>query len=114
MKNSSLRIPSHLAPPTRRWVGAVVSEYALEEHHFRLLLLAGEAWDRTQEARTLLGKEGLVVDGRQGLKPHPAVAIERDSRAAFARLIRELDLDCGIPSENRPPGLRSNRRRQCQ
>ena len=75
----------------------------------RLLQLAGEAWDRCQEAREAIARDGLIVltTGRA----HPAVAIERDSRLAFARLIRELDLDAEPPASwSRPPALHSNRR----
>jgi hypothetical protein len=79
----------------------------------RLLQAAAECWDRLQQARELLQRDGLVIAGREGgLRPHPAAAIERDSRIAFARLIRELDLDVEPPSTNRtsPAALRSNRR----
>lgn len=69
-------------------------DYQLEPHHVRLLTLAAEAWDRTQEARQALDDNGLIFMDRHGsVKPRPEVAIERDSRIAFARLLRELDLD---------------------
>ena len=63
--------------------------------------------------RELLARDGLTIPtGDGGLKAHPCVGIERDSRLAFARLLRELDLDVEPPSDPRPrpPGLRSNRR----
>jgi len=37
-------------------------------------------------------------------RPRPEVAIERDARLAFARLLRELDLGAPPPMEPRPPG----------
>ena len=79
----------------------------------RLLQAAVECWDRLQQARELLARDGLVIEGREvGMRPHPAAAIERDSRIAFARLIRELDLDVEPPGSARtaPAPLRSNRR----
>jgi hypothetical protein len=91
----------------------VLTEYALEEHHVRLLTLAGEAFDRAGQARELIARDGLVVPtgAEGGFKAHPAIAIERDSRLAFARLLRELDLDCDAPRDKpRPPSLLSNRR----
>lgn len=106
------RAPAHLAPETRAWFASVCSNYVLEEHHFRLLTLAGEAFDRCAQARQIIAADGLTIptaDG--GLKAHPAVGIERDARLAFARLIRELDLDVEAPRDSRtgPPALRSNR-----
>jgi hypothetical protein len=38
------------------------------------LQLACEAWDRSQEARALLDKDGLTIRTDGGLKAHPAVA----------------------------------------
>jgi phage terminase small subunit len=105
------RAPAHLAPATKAWFAQVQADYRLESHHLRLLQIAAEAWDRTQEARAILAQDGMLVESRQGPKPHPCIAIERDSRLAFARLLRDLDLDIEVPSNERtgPPSLRSNR-----
>ena len=102
--------PRHLRPATRKWFATVLSEYELEPHHIRLLTLAGEAFDRCQDAREAIAKHGTTYIDRFGSpKARPEVAIERDSRIAFARLLRELDLDVP-PPDTRPPALRSNRR----
>jgi P27 family predicted phage terminase small subunit len=108
--------PSHLSQSAAAWWAAVVERYALEEHHLRLLQLVCEAWDRCQSARRLLDEEGLTVVGSQGPKPHPAVVIERDSRLAVARLLRELDLDVEPPRGERiaPPAIFSNRGRHAR
>jgi P27 family predicted phage terminase small subunit len=99
--------PKHLRAATRRWWESVVSEYVLEQHHVRLLTLAGEAWDRCAEAREILNREGLTYDDRfMQPKPRPELAVERDSRTAFARLVRELALDVAEPEETRPAAIR--------
>jgi len=105
--------PAHLAPQTADWWRSVVRDFDLEPHHLRLLQSAGEAWDRMQQARQALADHGsLTFTAASGdLKTHPCVAVERDARIAFARLIRELDLDTGAPAErSRPPAIGSNRR----
>lgn len=104
--------PEHLRPATREWFDSVTADFALEPHHLRLLTLAGEAWDRCTEAREELAETGLTYLGRDGCpRAHPSVGIERDSRLAFARLLRELDLDSAAPTPpSRPPSLRSLRR----
>ena len=90
---------------------AVVTDWELEEHHVRLLTLAAEAWDRCQDARALIQREGLTIATREGgAKLHPAIRVEDMARTAFSRLIRELDLDLQPPAERqRPPMLRSVR-----
>jgi P27 family predicted phage terminase small subunit len=105
--------PSHLSPSARQWWQTTVETYVLHEHHLRILQLACEAWDRAQTARAQLEAEGLTVRGAEvGIRPHPCVAIERDSRLAVARLVRELDLDVEPPVPERigPPAIFSNRR----
>lgn len=101
----------HLAPETRAWVLSVVADFDLDQHHHRLLILAAQAFDRAEQARLILARDGLITATDQGgLKAHPAVSIERDARVAFARLLRELDLDMtGEADAPRPPILRSNR-----
>lgn len=101
---SAKRAPRHLEPATRQWWSTVCADFDLEEHHVRLLTLAAEAWDRAVEARELVAVDGLTFTDRFGQKrAHPAVAIERDARIAFARLVRELDLDGEPGPDPRPP-----------
>lgn len=99
--------PMHLQKKTRQWWRQVMADYELEPHHVRLLTLAAEAWDRCQQAREILDREGLTYDDRFGCpRSRPEVAIERDSRIAFARMVRELALDLEPPAEpDRPPRL---------
>jgi hypothetical protein len=49
-KTKAIDAPEHLQSPTREWYAWVASEYSLEPHHLRLLILAAEAWDRCVHA----------------------------------------------------------------
>ena len=103
------RAPAHLQPDTRGWWRDVVSRWELEEHHVRLLTLAAEAWDRGQEARERIARDGLTVPtATGGQKLSPLVRIEQMAAITFARVLRELDLDLEPPAQaRRPPHLRS-------
>lgn len=96
-------IPCHLRPETGQWWLDMATEYALDAAGMRLLTLAAEAWDRCQGAREALAEHGTTYDDRWG-QPHarPEVAIERDSRIGFARLVRELNLADGEPEPPTP------------
>jgi phage terminase small subunit len=81
----------------------------LEAHHLRLLRLACESWDRAQTARMALAMHGTVYLDRFGQpRARPEVAIERDSRTQFARLVRELGFDVAHP-DGRPPRVGGGR-----
>ncbi len=91
-----------------------MADYELEPHHVRLLTLAAQAFDRAEQARKILDAEGLTFfDRYDNPRARPEIAVERDSRLAYARLLRELSLDVQPPGESRPPGLigRSHLRR---
>jgi phage terminase small subunit len=96
--------PAHLSPASAAWWSGVLADYDLEAHHVHLLTLAAEAWDRAEQARSLLAVEGITYVNRFGDPvKHPAVSVEENSRIAFARLVRELDLDAEVLPAPRPP-----------
>ena len=102
--------PPHLSRETAAWWIEVLAEYDFEGHHIKLLQKACEAWDRSETARKAILKFGLTFDDRFG-SPHarPEIAIERDSRLAFARLVREIGMDVSTLNESRPNSLPANR-----
>jgi hypothetical protein len=106
---AKIQIPKHLKPETKIWIKKILNTYELESHHVKILIQAGEQWDRNTEARERIAKEGAYfTDFRGQPRSHPALADERNGRVVFARLLRELNLSEG-PGETRPPGLRYKR-----
>jgi hypothetical protein len=65
----AFRPPAYLKPESRAWIDYVLSEYTLDQHHFRLLTLAAEAWETGQEARAAIAKHSAVYVDRFGA-PH--------------------------------------------
>src|SRR5262249_61257029 len=107
MKNS-IKAPSHLLSATQEWWLSVHRDFDLSQHHEMLLTLACEAWDRCCQARSVLDADGIVIGGREAaVRPHPCIAIERDSRLAFARLVAQLSLDDEMTPD---PALRAAQR----
>jgi P27 family predicted phage terminase small subunit len=96
--------PKHLSAESKKLWRSVLADYELEPRHEAVLLAALEALDRMRQAQALIAAEGLTVLDRYGTaKAHPAVVIERDSRTAFLRAMRELGLDLDAPPTTRPP-----------
>ena len=99
--------PKHLQKATKEWWFHVVQSYELEERHILILTLACQALDRGEQARKLLLEYGLTYTDQFGQpRPRPEVIIEKDSRIAFAPLVRELGLSEDDPDRVRPPRLR--------
>ena len=99
--------PDHIKGKTLEWVHSVLEIFELDGHHIRLLVHAAESWDQAELARSVLEKDGLTfLDRFNQPHPRPEVAIARDSRILFSRLVRELDLDVdAAPDSKRAPEL---------
>lgn len=86
--------PAHLSAASQAWWRQVVRAYVLEPSHLKVLLVCAESWDRMVQAREILERDGIVTINRFGQPvKHPAVQIEAESRLAFLRGLRELDLE---------------------
>lgn len=105
----ALEEPSATLPPlglseaASAWWLATVEKYELAAHQVRTLSEAACAWDRCQQARGLVNQQGLVVRDTSGqIRPHPAVAIEHDSRLLYLRAMRHLDLETAPLRKSHP------------
>ena len=100
-------VPAHLSARSKRLFRDITGRYGgrngLETHRLELLRMALEAIDRATDARIILERDGLMLEGRSGPRLHPAANLERDSRLAAARLLREAGFDLPDPDAARPP-----------
>lgn len=104
MSNRTPAPPKHLkARGGTLWRG-VHRDYLIDTTHDRgRLLVACEVADRLDEARERIDQDGTFVTSPQGLKAHPAVKVEQDSRIILLRSIRELGVDVAEAQPTRTP-----------
>lgn len=96
--------PSHLSAAAKRWFREISATYGICDRAGALLLAqAAECWDRANECRERIAKEGATVLDRFGQsKAHPLTAVERDARQGFRAALKLLNLDiAAIPSGER-------------
>jgi hypothetical protein len=68
------------------------------------LQVCAESWNRKEQARLALAQFGLTyLDAKGMVRARPEIMIERDSRIAFLRAMRELDLEKAPPPKLRKP-----------
>ena len=92
-----------LRPATKRWIDTLRKECVLETYAERLLLLAGLAWDRSQQAREEIEKGGASFVDRWGqVRASPFVEIENRAMLTFCKILRETGLDLERPDDSRP------------
>lgn len=77
----------------------ILGKYELEQHELALLREAVRTVDQLDELHTIASREGLIVDGPHGSKPHPALVEARQLRIALARVLAALRLPAGDEDE---------------
>ena len=88
---STLEVPKHLRPLTRQWIQGLLNNGNLVVCDTRLLILAGQAWDDAEKSMEVLAEHGMTYIDRFGApKARPEVAILRDARLAYARILKQL------------------------
>jgi phage terminase small subunit len=104
-----IQAPNHLSSGSGELYRRLAEDYRLdhEPHALEVLRLACEALDRCAQAREAIERDGPFVTNRFGEKrPHPGIGVERVSRIAALRALRELSLDGEAPNDVRPSRLR--------
>ena len=91
--------PKHLRAPARRMWDRLRADYNIDDSAgLSLLEAACSAFQRCEDARELVSREGMTTVDRFGqTRQHPAVAIERDARGQMIAALRALKL---APSED--------------
>ena len=87
----------------------VLGRYELEQHELALLREMVRCVDLLDGLHRITAREGLMVKGPHGCKPHPAVTEARQARIALARLTAALRLPAG--DEDDPASGRGPQRR---
>jgi len=94
MKKAKNAPPGHLRTPAKALWARLREDYCIDDAGGLALLEATCAsYQRCEEARALIGKEGLTTVDRFGqTRAHPGIAIERDSRGQMISALRALKL----------------------
>lgn len=98
--------PRHLSTSTKRWWKVIVSQYELDGSALKLLTMAAECWDRSEQCRVIIEREGpIFTDALGNPRKHPGINIELDAKINFARLVKQL----GLPTEEPATPVPGNR-----
>jgi phage terminase small subunit len=100
--------PPHLSDAAKSSWSQIVRDYMMHDDCVGLALLATAltAWDRSEEARRRIKREGLQVRDRFGkYKPHPLLPVEARFMAEYRQTIKQLHFDVEPirPNAGRPP-----------
>ena len=85
---------AHLDPVTAEWFTDIAEKYELSTAKRRTLLVAAEAFDRSQQCRREVAAVGLMVlDRYEQRRVNPAVDAEKSAKSLYLAALKSLDLD---------------------
>jgi len=92
-----IKAPQGLSKAALSWWERLLTEYDIRVAAGAVLLeQALRSFDRAEEARRLVDKEGAVIKDRFGqTRQHPACQVERDNRAAVVKTLAAVGIDGG-------------------
>ncbi len=90
--------PKHLSPESKCIWREMNDLFEFDLSFLVILKVALEAYDRLQHARKTIKKEGLtVVSSTLVVRKHPAIEVEKDSRAGMLQAWRMLNVHLEPP-----------------
>jgi hypothetical protein len=105
-RTSPTKTPANLARPGQQLFRHLADEYGIvDTAGVALLEVAARALDRLRQAEGVLRAEGLTVQGKDGPRAHPALAVEVSARAGLLATLKalRLDLEPLKDRDGRPP-----------
>ena len=90
-----MKTPQTLNHDGKQFWKAVTDEIKIvEPHDIEMLHRACQCLDRIKEAQDAIKKDGPYLEVKGGgIRPHPALKVEKEFMTLFYRAIRDLDLD---------------------
>jgi hypothetical protein len=88
----------------------LTGRYEFEEHELCLLREMVRSVDLLDKLAGITKREGAIVKGPHGSKPHPAIVESRQQKIALARLTAALRLPAGDQDRDPAAGRRPQRR----
>jgi hypothetical protein len=90
--------PTLIPPPSgaplgaagERLYAALTEQYGRDVEVAYLARCAAEAWERAEDARELVKREGMTVVVGRGCFAHPGIKVETQARAGFLAALRVL------------------------
>lgn len=92
-------------PETRRLWSSIVTEFAVDDEPGRLMLLMElESLQRVRSAQAAILEQGeYLTDERGVIRPHPALAVEKDAYKQVLASFRSLNLSLEPTRDARSP-----------